>query len=46
MQDLGTVPDELRKRILEEQDMDKLGRWLKLAARAKSVERFAGRNQE
>ena len=28
-------------RILEEQDMDKLGRWLKLAARAKSVEQFA-----
>ena len=41
LQDLGTVPDELRKRILEEQDMDKLGRWLKLAARAKSVEQFA-----
>lgn len=38
--DCGKIPDELRKRILYERNLDVLVRWLKLAARAGSVEEF------
>lgn len=38
--DIGSVPEELSKRIGEEADIEKLRRWLKLAARAESVEQF------
>ena len=41
LQEYGSVPEELKEKIMKEQDMDRLGRWLKLAARAKSVEQFA-----
>lgn len=38
--DCGNVPEELRKRILCERNLDVLVRWLRLAARAVSVEEF------
>ena len=38
--DCGKIPDELRKRILYERNLDVLVRWLKLAARSGSVEEF------
>ena len=40
LQDSGMIPDELRSKILEEQDMDILSKYLKLAARAESVAEF------
>ena len=41
--DLGSIPAELSRRICAEEDAEKLRRWLKLAARADSVEQFAER---
>lgn len=43
LEDLGPVPDELRKAILEEQDMDILSKYLKLAAHADSIAYFMDR---
>ena len=40
LEDLGRVPDNLRTRILEEQDLDLLTTWVKGSARAASVEEF------
>ena len=40
LEDCGTVPEELKERILTERDLDCLRRWHKLAARAASVEQF------
>ena len=38
--ELGVVPEEIEKKINEERDVDVLSRWLKLAARAESVDAF------
>lgn len=40
LQDIGSVPDELRNKILNEQDMDILLKYLKLAARVDSIADF------
>lgn len=40
LEDLGTVPQELKKIILEQSDLDVLRRWLKLAAKAETIEEF------
>lgn len=40
LEDLGTVPEALRARIMTEQDPDTLKRWLKLSAKVDSVEQF------
>ena len=40
LEDLGKVPDTLREVIMAEKDLDKLKKWHKTAARAKSVEQF------
>ena len=40
LEDLGPVPDKLRKKILEERDKEILAGWLKAAARAESIEGF------
>ena len=41
LQDIGSVSDELRNKILNEQDMDILLKYLKLAARVDSIADFA-----
>ncbi len=41
LQDIGSVPDGLRNKILNEQDMDILLKYLKLAARVDSIAEFA-----
>ncbi|MCR2023082.1 hypothetical protein NSB04_25770, partial [Blautia pseudococcoides] len=41
LQDIGSVPDELRNKILKEQNMDILLKYLKLAARVDSIADFA-----
>lgn len=43
LMDRGEVSDELKVRILGQRDMDILKKWIKLAARAKSVEEFSSR---
>ncbi len=40
LKDCGMVPEELQQRILYERNLEVLVRWLKLAARAGSVEEF------
>ncbi|MBQ7841294.1 MAG: hypothetical protein IJ390_12555 [Lachnospiraceae bacterium] len=40
LNDLGTVNDSLRDRILAESDLELLRKWLKMAARAESIEEF------
>lgn len=46
LEDTGTVPEELRTRIMQMQDQQTLYRWLKLAARAESPEDFWKRISE
>lgn len=40
LEDLGSVSEELKSRIMEEQNLDTLKHWLKLSARAASIEQF------
>lgn len=43
LEDYGDIPEELHKKILSEQDMDMLKKWLKLAAKVSSIEEFAAK---
>ena len=38
--EIGPVSDELREKIINEKDMSELLKWLKLAAKAESVQQF------
>lgn len=38
--DIGSIPNELDKRILEEKDIKKLNVWMRLAAKVDTVEQF------
>ena len=40
LEELGSIPSDLRVRIMAEQDIENLNRWLKLAIRAESIEQF------
>ena len=40
LEDLGNIPEELRKKIKEEQDVQTIKSWLKLSARVESIEQF------
>lgn len=40
LEDLGAVPQTVKKRICEEGNITALGKWLKVAARASSMEEF------
>ena len=40
LEELSVVPENLRKTIMEETDLSKLKRWLKLAAKSSSIEQF------
>ena len=40
LEDLGTLPDQTKERLAKEQNEDVLSAWLKLAARADSIEEF------
>ena len=40
LEDKGTIPKDLQDKILCEKDMDLLQKWLKLAAKAESIEQF------
>jgi len=41
LEDLGEVSEELRRKVMEQKDLDILKKWLKLAARVESVKEFA-----
>ena len=41
LEDLGEIPEDLRKRITEQKDLEILNSWIKKAAKAKTVEDFA-----
>ncbi len=43
LRELGNIPDCLREKIQEETDTDVLNSWMKLAARASSLEEFAAK---
>ena len=38
--ELGNIPEDMKERILQETNLDRLNQWLKLAARAESVQEF------
>ena len=40
LEENGTVPEELKERIMMETDLSMLKKWLKAAAKAESVEQF------
>lgn len=40
LEEYGTVPEEIRKKILAEKEIDQLKKWLKLSVKEKSVEQF------
>lgn len=44
LEELGTVPDDIRDKIMKETDLDILKKWNKAAARADSVAQFAKDN--
>lgn len=40
LEETGTVPEQLSQKILEQHDSETLSKWLKLAAKAESIEEF------
>ena len=40
LEDISTVPDELRERIFAQKDLDILRKWHKLAARVETIDEF------
>ena len=40
LEELSVIPDDIRQRILNETDLEKLGKWHKLAAKVDSMEQF------
>ena len=40
LEDLGEIPETLKSKIMQEEKPDVLRRWLKLAAKAETVEEF------
>ena len=40
LEDLGELSDSLKTRIMEQTDLELLKKWLKAAAKAKSLEEF------
>lgn len=44
LEDLGSIPPELEKKLFEESDATVLKNWLKIAATSKSIEEFIFKN--
>ena len=40
LEEKGEIPTDLREKITKEKNMDVLGNWIKLAAKAQSIEQF------
>ena len=43
LEDIGTIPEEVRERIHNEKDIKVLNSWLKLAAKAESIDEFVSK---
>ena len=43
LEDIGTIPDKVRERIHNEKDIKVLNSWLKLAAKAESIDEFVSK---
>ena len=43
LEEIAAVPNSLREKILAQQDLNLLSRWLKLAARAENLQEFEQR---
>lgn len=43
LEELGTIPENVKERILAERDMEMLKKWSRLAARSASIEDFCGK---
>ena len=41
LEDYGPIPEEVMQRLMAESDMEQLKKWLKLAAKADSMQAFA-----
>ena len=46
LSDLGFVSEDLKNEIFAEKDLEKLKKWLKLAARSRSIEEFREKYRE
>ena len=46
LEEIGIIPEELKKRMQEQKDLGILRKWHKLAARSGSIEEFEGRISE
>lgn len=40
LEDIGVISEQLEKRIREQNDLQTLGKWIKLAARSKDIMEF------
>lgn len=40
LEEVGIIPEELKKRILAQKNLEILRTWLKLASRSRSIEEF------
>ena len=40
LEDIGTIPEEIRKKVCNEKDIKILNGWLKQAAKAESIDEF------
>ena len=43
LEDIGTIPDKVREKIHNEKDIKVLNSWLKLAAKAESIDEFVSK---
>ena len=43
LEDIGTIPDKVRERIHNEKDIKVLNSWLKMAAKAESIDEFVSK---
>ena len=43
LEEIAAVPNSLREKILAQQDLNLLSRWLKLAAKAENLQEFEQR---
>lgn len=46
LEEIGVVSDELRESVSKENDLDKIRKWLKLAAKVESIEEFVEKMKE
>lgn len=43
LQEIGTIPEEVKRRIMDEKDLNVLTEWVKLAAKSETIEEFVSK---